>query len=88
VVELVDTLVLGASAVRREGSSPFIRTKNGGQIVVVFLLSHAAQNDSRVRGWPWRVMFVAAYSTSRQITLTLLYSSVNGTFNTTLQRRA
>ncbi len=26
VVELVDTLVLGASAVRREGSSPFIRT--------------------------------------------------------------
>jgi hypothetical protein len=25
---MVDTLVLGASAVRREGSSPFIRTKN------------------------------------------------------------
>ncbi len=27
VVELVDTLVLGTSVVRREGSSPFIRTK-------------------------------------------------------------
>jgi hypothetical protein len=27
VVELVDTLVLGTSAVRREGSSPFIPTK-------------------------------------------------------------
>jgi hypothetical protein len=27
VVELVDTLALGASAARREGSSPFIRTK-------------------------------------------------------------
>lgn len=27
MVELVDTLVLGASAERREGSSPFIRTK-------------------------------------------------------------
>ena len=27
VVELVDTLVLGASAVRRGGSSPLIRTK-------------------------------------------------------------
>jgi hypothetical protein len=27
VVELVDTLALGASAVRREGSSPFRRTK-------------------------------------------------------------
>jgi hypothetical protein len=26
VVELVDTLVLGTSAERREGSSPFIRT--------------------------------------------------------------
>ncbi len=26
VVELVDTLALGASAARREGSSPFIRT--------------------------------------------------------------
>ena len=26
VVELVDTLALGASAVRREGSSPFIPT--------------------------------------------------------------
>lgn len=26
VVELVDTLVLGTSAARREGSSPFIRT--------------------------------------------------------------
>lgn len=28
---MVDTLVLGASAVRREGSSPFIRTK---QVIV------------------------------------------------------
>ena len=28
VVELVDTLALGASAARREGSSPFIRTKD------------------------------------------------------------
>ena len=28
MVELVDTLVLGTSAVRREGSSPLIRTKN------------------------------------------------------------
>jgi hypothetical protein len=28
VVELVDTLALGASAARREGSSPFIPTKN------------------------------------------------------------
>ncbi len=27
VVELVDTPVLGAGAVRREGSSPFIRTR-------------------------------------------------------------
>jgi hypothetical protein len=27
VVELVDTLALGASAARREGSSPFIPTK-------------------------------------------------------------
>lgn len=27
VVELVDTLALGASASGREGSSPFIRTK-------------------------------------------------------------
>ena len=27
VVELVDTLVLGTSASRREGSSPFSRTK-------------------------------------------------------------
>ena len=27
VVELVDTLALGASVARREGSSPFIRTK-------------------------------------------------------------
>ena len=27
VVELVDTLVLGTSAERREGSSPFIRTR-------------------------------------------------------------
>ena len=27
MVELVDTLALGASAARREGSSPFIRTK-------------------------------------------------------------
>ena len=27
VVELVDTLALGASAARREGSSPFSRTK-------------------------------------------------------------
>ena len=29
VVELVDTRALGARAVRREGSSPFIRTKSG-----------------------------------------------------------
>lgn len=29
VVELVDTLALGASAARREGSSPFIPTKSG-----------------------------------------------------------
>ena len=28
VVELVDTHALGACASRREGSSPFIRTKN------------------------------------------------------------
>ncbi len=28
VVELVDTLALGASALGREGSSPFIRTKH------------------------------------------------------------
>lgn len=27
MVELVDTLALGASVARREGSSPFIRTK-------------------------------------------------------------
>jgi hypothetical protein len=27
-VELVDTQVLGTCALRREGSSPFIRTKN------------------------------------------------------------
>jgi hypothetical protein len=29
VVELVDTLALGASAERREGSSPFIPTSTG-----------------------------------------------------------
>ena len=29
VVELVDTLALGASASGREGSSPFIRTNRG-----------------------------------------------------------
>ena len=32
VVELVDTLALGASAARREGSSPFIRTKVKDQV--------------------------------------------------------
>ena len=31
VVELVDTLALGASALGREGSSPFIRTRLTGQ---------------------------------------------------------
>ena len=34
VVELVDTLALGASAARREGSSPFIRTN---MIMVIIL---------------------------------------------------
>ncbi len=33
VVELVDTLALGASASGREGSSPFIRTKANAQVL-------------------------------------------------------
>jgi hypothetical protein len=36
---MVDTLVLGASAERREGSSPFIRTKkNAGHLTGVLLI--------------------------------------------------
>ena len=38
MVELVDTLALGASAARREGSSPFIRTKQSTQQMLGFLL--------------------------------------------------
>ena len=38
VVELVDTLALGASAARREGSSPFIRTKVKDQAIPGLLL--------------------------------------------------
>ncbi len=34
---MVDTLVLGASAARREGSSPFIRTKQKPQQKLGFL---------------------------------------------------
>ena len=37
VVELVDTLALGASALGREGSSPFIRTKIKARLLVGFL---------------------------------------------------
>ena len=37
VVELVDTLALGASAARREGSSPFIRTKIKTRLIAGFL---------------------------------------------------
>ena len=40
VVELVDTLVLGTSAFGREGSSPFIRTKQcAGFSAVLFGLN-------------------------------------------------
>ena len=35
VVELVDTLVLGTSASRREGSSPFSRTKIDFQLTII-----------------------------------------------------
>ena len=37
MVELVDTLALGASAVRREGSSPFIRTNTRSRDLLGFL---------------------------------------------------
>ena len=40
VVELVDTLALGASAARREGSSPFIRTKQKPQHQLAFLIGN------------------------------------------------
>ena len=40
VVELVDTHALGACASRREGSSPFIRTKTW--VVEGFLRSHTS----------------------------------------------
>lgn len=39
VVELVDTLVLGTSAARREGSSPFSRTKINAPRLLGFLYS-------------------------------------------------
>ena len=51
VVELVDTLALGASAARREGSSPFIRTNH--QVAFYFtnllqLLKHYEFNNPTV----------------------------------------
>ena len=38
VVELVDTHALGACASRREGSSPFIRTRNKDERLLVFFV--------------------------------------------------
>lgn len=46
VVELVDTLVLGTSAVRREGSSPFIRTKTCLYPTLLVLQAWAGVNGS------------------------------------------
>ena len=49
VVELVDTLALGASAARREGSSPFIRTKvKTGSLKPVFTLVEFLRSSSRL----------------------------------------
>ena len=38
MVELVDTLALGASAARREGSSPFIPTIQAVELIRMILL--------------------------------------------------
>ena len=47
VVELVDTLALGASAARREGSSPFIRTKIKNRTNVRFFMLVSIYNQAR-----------------------------------------
>ena len=44
VVELVDTLALGASASGREGSSPFSRTKQRIDLMVGFLFGSARES--------------------------------------------
>ena len=49
VVELVDTLALGASAARREGSSPFIRTNSRTQVSLGFLIGFALRLPSPCR---------------------------------------
>lgn len=40
---MVDTPVLGAGAARREGSSPFIRTKNKALIFQGFILGFVCE---------------------------------------------
>ena len=60
VVELVDTLALGASAARREGSSPFIRTKAINQAEAWFIALALSLHPLQIRrpqtqtdAWSW-----------------------------------
>ena len=47
---MVDTLVLGASAARREGSSPFIRTKQKPQQKLGFLFDRVRRFEPEPKG--------------------------------------
>lgn len=60
VVELVDTLALGASASGREGSSPFSRTKEIRQVILSYFFG-PLENVLNLHGdsFSWREVKVA-----------------------------